>query len=99
MRMTGEVVLGLTAPALTQGAVPQPIYFWANVAATISAPGQPPAAEVIRPAGILMFADGSWDIDHLHWTGWGTSVAHATGISSKSKGIPTQAQRKRLTTT
>jgi hypothetical protein len=91
------LMLGLTLPALVEGAVPQPIYFWSDVAATISAPGQPAgASELVRPSVIGLFADGSWDVDHLRWTGWGTSVAHAKGISSKSNGIPNMAQGKRI---
>jgi hypothetical protein len=90
------LALGLMLPALAQGAIPQPIYFWGSVAAIIEAPGQPPALEVIRPSAIALFADGSWDVDHLHWTGWGSIVAHATGISSKSNGIPNVAEGKRI---
>jgi hypothetical protein len=93
--LTAALALGLMLPALAQGAIPQPIYFWYSVVATISAPGQRPAPEVIRPSVIGMFADGSWDIDHLHWTGWGSSVANAQGISSKSNGIPNVAEGKR----
>ena len=96
--LAAALALGLALPALVSGAVPQPIYFWGNVAATISAPGQPPAAEVVRPSVIGLFADGSWDVDHLHWTGWGSSVAHAKGISSASNGIPNMAQGKRIKT-
>jgi hypothetical protein len=95
--LAAALVLGLTLPALVSGAVPQPIYFWSDVAATISAPGQPPGApELVRPSAIGLFADGSWDVDHLRWTGWGSSVAHANGISSKSNGIPNMAQGKRI---
>jgi hypothetical protein len=47
---------------------------------------------------IGLFADGSWDVEHLRWTGWGSSVARATGISSASNGIPNQAQGKRIKT-
>jgi hypothetical protein len=94
--LTAAVALGLTLPALASGAIPQPIYFWGSVAATISAPGQRPAPEVVRPSLIWLFADGSWDVDHLRWTGWGTSVAHAKGISSASNGIPNMAQGKRI---
>src|SRR5438270_8060298 len=54
---TAALALGLMLPALTQGAIPQPIYFWSSVADTISAPGQPPAPEVIRPSAIGIFAD------------------------------------------
>ncbi len=86
----------LTLPALAQGTSSPPIYFWGSVAATIRGPGQPPQPEVIRPALIFMFADGSWGIEHLHWTGWGSSVAHASGISSASNGIPNMAEGKRI---
>ena len=88
------LTVGLTpaASAKSQARVrpPQPIYFWGSVANIIRAPGQPPLSEVIRPSVIFLFADGSWDIDHLHWTGWGSSAAHASGISSASNGIPTR---------
>jgi hypothetical protein len=95
------LTLGLALPALAQARVslPQPIYFWHSTAAAVSVPkGEPPPGNtrVIRPAAIVMFADGSWDVDHLHWSGWGSRVAHATGISSASNGIPNQAQGKRI---
>jgi hypothetical protein len=83
-------------PAMAQAAIPQPIYFWSNVALTIRTPGQPAQAEVIRPSTIVLSADGSWGLEHLHWTGWGSSVAHAKGISSASNGIPNMAQGKRI---
>jgi hypothetical protein len=86
----------LTLPALAQGTSPPSIYFWGSVAATIRAPGQPPQPEVVRPSLIFMFADGSWGIERLHWTGWGSSVAHASGISSASNGIPNMAEGKRI---
>ena len=64
----------------------------------IKAPGQPPAIpELIRPSSILLAEDGSSVIEHLRWTGWGSSVAHATGIRSASNGIPNMAQGKRIT--
>lgn len=92
------IVLTLLVTTSSQAKLPQPISFWSSVAATISGPGQPQSnLRVIRPSAILMFADGSWDIDHLHWTGWGSGVAHATGISSASNGIPNEAQGKRIT--
>lgn len=94
------VGLGPAAPTGAQARVklPEPIYFWASVANTIRAPGQPPLPEVIHPSGILLFADGSWVIEHLHWKGWGSSTAHASGVSSASNGIPNQAQGKRTNT-
>src|SRR5690348_4268612 len=88
---------GLTLSAVARAAIPQPIYFWANVVAVIKAPNQPALPEVVRPALILLAEDGSADVQDLHWTGWGTSLAHATGISSASNGIPNMAQGKRIT--
>jgi hypothetical protein len=52
----------------------------------------------VKPSTWLMFADGSWAIEKLRWTGWGGKVTHATGISSASNGIPNQAQGKRIKT-
>jgi hypothetical protein len=94
------LTLALVAAATSQAGagLPQPIYFWPSVAATIRAPSQPAEPEVIRPKIIFLFADGSWDIEKLHWTGWGTATAHATGTSSASNGIPNQAQGKRIKT-
>jgi hypothetical protein len=92
--------VGLALPALAQGVAPtQPIYFWSSTADAVSVPkGALPQgnARVIRPSVIAMHADGSWDIDHLHWSGWGRPVAHATGISNASNGIPNEAQGRRI---
>jgi hypothetical protein len=76
----------------------QPVYFFLNVAAIIKAPGQPVEKEVIRPSTLDLFADGSWYLQNLRWTGWGSKVAHANGISSASNGNPSQAQGKRIET-
>lgn len=92
------VALGLALPVAGQGAIPRPLYFWGSVAATIKAPGQSALPLVIRPSVIVLFADGSWDVDHLRWTGWGSGVARASGISSASNGVPNQAQGKRIKT-
>ena len=96
--LTAALALGLTLPLVAQGATRRRIYFWPNVAAGIRSPGQPAMPEVIRPSTIILFADGSWALVKLHWTGWGSAVAHAKGISSASNGIPNQAQGKRIKT-
>jgi hypothetical protein len=92
--------VGLALPALAQAVAPtQPIYFWSSTADAVSVPkGAVPQgnARVIRPSVIAMHADGSWDIDHLRWSGWGRRVAHATGISNASNGIPNEAQGRRI---
>ena len=89
--------LVLSLPVIAEGAIPQPIYFWGSVVAVLGAPGQPVATpELIRPSLILLAEDGSSVVEHLRWSGWGTSVARATGISSASNGIPNMAQGKRI---
>jgi hypothetical protein len=90
------LALGLTLPVMAEGAVPQPIYFWGNVVAYIKAPGQPAELPAARPSVISLTEDGSTVLERLQWTGWGSSVAHATGISSASNGIPNMAQGKRI---
>jgi hypothetical protein len=76
----------------------QAIYFFSNVAAIIKAPSQPVQTEVIRPSTIYLFADGSWVLEKLRWTGWGAKVARANGTSSASNGNPSQAQGQRIKT-
>jgi hypothetical protein len=94
--LAATLALALAPVASAHETIPQPVYFWANVAATIRGPGQPTDPEVIRPSTILMFEDGSWDVERLHWSNWGSSVAHAKGISSASNGIPNEAEGKRI---
>lgn len=50
----------------------------------------------VRPELIYLYADGGWNLEKLQWTGWGTNVAHATGLSSASNGIPNMAEGKRI---
>lgn len=102
--VVGAAVAVLAMPVADRAAearrhVPQPIYFWASTASSVAVPkGQPPATNrrVIRPSSIVMFADGSWALEKLHWRHWGSRVARATGISSASNGIPDQASGKRI---
>jgi hypothetical protein len=94
--LTVAAALALALPVVAFGAPGQPISFWQSVAATVKGPGLPTLQPVVKPSVIALFADGSWAVDHLRWTGWGSSVARATGISSASNGIPNQAQGKRI---
>lgn len=50
---------------------------------------------LVRPSTLLLAEDGSVALVHLRWSGWGTSVARATGVWSASDGIPDQATGKR----
>ncbi len=99
--LTASLAFGLVLPAGVQAAAgpPQPIFFWPNVAAAVSVPkGAISQGNVraIRPRVILMHPDGSWDLDHLRWSGWGSATAHATAISSASNGIPNEAAGRRI---
>jgi hypothetical protein len=40
----------------------------------------------------------SWVLEGLHWTGWGSMVAHASGISNSSNDIPKAASGARIKT-
>jgi hypothetical protein len=51
---------------------------------------------VVRPSGFVLFQDGQWVLEGLRWTGWGSSVAHATGLSSSSNDVPNAAEGKRI---
>jgi hypothetical protein len=53
---------------------------------------------VVRPATIYLFEDGSWVIKDLQWSGWGTSVASASGTSSASDCKPDCASGQRKET-
>jgi hypothetical protein len=70
------------------------IYFFSNPG--ISVEDHNPL--VIRPSGWPLFQDGQWVLEKLHWTGWGSSVAHGKGLSSSSNGIPNAAEGKRIIT-
>jgi hypothetical protein len=53
---------------------------------------------VMRPAGLYLFEDGSWLLKNLQWSGWGASVARASGISSSSDCKPNCATGTRTDT-
>jgi hypothetical protein len=52
----------------------------------------------MRPSGFVLFLDGQWVLQDLHWAGWGSSVARATGISNSSNDIPDAASGRRIKT-
>jgi hypothetical protein len=73
------------------------ISFYANIGNPIGDPalGNP---LVVQPTTVLLTEDGSWVLTGLHWTGWGSSVAHASGTSSARSCQPNCAAGKRKTT-
>lgn len=87
-------VVGPTSFAEGRGPVRGPVYFWTNIAGVINR--QNPLA--VKPSTFLMFEDGQWVLEHMRWTGWGSPVAHGSGVSSSSNDIPNAAQGKRITT-
>ena len=95
LMLTVALAVGLSVPSAEAASLPQPIHFWGSIAAPVTASYNP---VVIRPSTIGLFRDGSWFLEHLHWTGWGSSVARAKGISNASNGNPSQAQGKRIMT-
>lgn len=51
----------------------------------VTAPGEmigPGSRWVVRPATLLMHPDGSWFLEDLRWSGWGSATASARGISN-----------------
>ncbi len=52
---------------------------------------------LVRPSTLLLAEDGSVALIHLRWSGWGTSVARATGVWSASNCTPSCANGKRTT--
>jgi hypothetical protein len=71
-----------------------PVYFFSNNAQPINSHNR----LVMRPGGFLLFLDGQWLLQDLHWTGWGSPVARATGISNSSDDIPDAASGRRIKT-
>jgi hypothetical protein len=76
-----------------------PIYFWANLGNPVKTPVHGfPNPPVIRPSTFILFEDGSWVIEKLHWKGWGSPVAKATGKSNADTDEPNVAEGKRIIT-
>ena len=67
------------------------IFFYSNVGNPIGHNNPP----LVRPSTLVMFEDGSWEIINLHWSGWGSTVARATGVVSASNCNPNCASGKR----
>jgi hypothetical protein len=90
--------LTLTPSAAARGSGPAAtISFYANIGNPI---GDPTLRNplVVQPTTVLLTEDGSWALTGLHWTGWGSSVARATGTSSASSCKPNCAAGQRKET-
>ena len=71
------------------------VVFYADVANTVPGSSYLKNVPQVRPNSVLMFEDGSWVIEKLHWSSWGNPTARATGISSASNCKPSCARGKR----
>jgi hypothetical protein len=71
------------------------LVFYTNLADSVPGLAYNPNTPRVRPTGVLMFEDGSWDIEKLRWSSWGGAVARASGISSASTGVPNVATAPR----
>jgi hypothetical protein len=90
--------LALVVPAIASSRA-GPIYFWANLGNPVKTPVHGfPNPPVIRPSTFVIFEDGQWVIEKLHWTDWGSPVAKATGKSSSSDDKPNAVEGKRIIT-
>lgn len=79
----------------------QGIYFFARPSSAVALVGEHlafPNPRVVRPSGFPLFEDGQWVLEKLHWSGWGSPVARARGLSSSSNDDPSAAQGKRIIT-
>ena len=99
--IAASIVLGLAAGVAeaNRGEVDlaaAPIYMYANIGNSIPGTTFAPNTPLVRPSTLLVFEDGSWAIVKLRWTGWGASVARATGISSSSTCKPDCASGPRI---
>ena len=87
-------VLANVAADASPAVVAPTIYFYTNIPAAINAQN-PPAA---RPSLIPITEDGSSVLEGLDWTGWGSSVARAVGVSSTSTCKPSCGTGHRINT-
>lgn len=79
----------------------QEIYFFERPSSPVALVGEHmaiPNRLVARPSGFPLFEDGQWVLEKLHWSGWGSSVARATGKSNSDNDVPNVAEGKRIIT-
>lgn len=84
----------LAHAGFAQAGSPRPVYFFSDN----SQPIGPHNRLVKRPSGFVLFLDGQWVLQGLHWTGWGSAVARATGVSNSSSDVPDAARGRRIKT-
>jgi len=93
--LVAGIALGFLLAGAPSTAIAGQTYFFANPGAPVDTPYN---HLVVRPTGFPLFQDGQWVLEKLRWTDWGSSVAHAKGLSSSSDGQPNAAEGKRIVT-
>lgn len=99
--LSGKAGADSESATLDRSAGQGSIYFFARPSSPVAIIGQHltiPNHLVVRPSGFPLFEDGQWVLEKLHWTGWGSPVAKARGLSSSSNGIPNAVEGKRIIT-
>jgi hypothetical protein len=76
-------VLAASAGASPLSSTSTQIYFYGNIGNAVNSTVIKNPL-LVRPSTVLLFEDGSWVLKDLHWSGWGSSVARASGVSSAS---------------
>lgn len=87
-------LLTFAASAVVSARTSAPVYFFSDNSKPIDARNR----LVMRPSGFVLFLDGQWLLQHLRWTGWGSTVARATGISNSATGSPNATRSPRIKT-
>ena len=95
--VVGLVVATAEAGAGQAGRRAGQVFFYSDIHQPVNSPSLKNPL-VLRPATIDLFEDGSWLIKDLRWSGWGTSVAKGSGISSSSNCNPDCATGQRTDT-
>jgi alpha-tubulin suppressor-like RCC1 family protein len=90
----GQLGDGTRASSRAPSAGKARIAFYEQIPSSITRRTRP----AVRPSGALLFADGQWFLEHLRWTGWGSKVARANGVSSSSNDIPSAGGGRRIKT-
>ena len=86
--------LTIVLAATSLAAVAPTIYFYTNIPGFISSQ-TPPAAS---PSFIPLTEDGASILEDLRWTGWGSSVARASGVGDASTCNPSCGTGRRIKT-
>ncbi len=102
IRVRYGIVLGAAVAAVAvlghatvvRAGSPRSVYFFSNNAQPINSHNR----LVMRPKGFVLFLDGQWVLQNLRWTGWGSAVARATGVSNSSTANPDAARGRRIKT-